>query len=167
MQALRPNEDDVLVLIRWIRGFLPQFIGKRHLEKKCTKMHAYFPKSTIEIAVMTTDPVHYYIPPWSEFKSLIDDALRACPDRPENYNASFVVARLLEEFGKDRKSYHRSMAYIDHFRKLIDYEIREESSKGKLKVVLTVHCEAALAALSQIPEDNSILVRRPSVLKDH
>ena len=150
----QPSEDDVSVLIRGIRGFLLQFIGKRHLEQKCKKMHAHFPKSTIEIAVMTIDPIHCYIPPWSEFKSLIDDALRACPERPENYNASFVVASLLEEFGKDRKSYPRSIAYIDHFRKLIDYEIRGESSKGKLRVALAVHCEAALVALSQFPEES-------------
>ncbi|KAF8336794.1 hypothetical protein F5887DRAFT_985724 [Amanita rubescens] len=149
LEALGPNEDDVSVLVRWIRGFLLQFIGKRHLEQKCTKMHAHFPKSTIEIAVMTTDRVHYSIPQWSEFKSLIDDALQTCPDRPAKYNTSFVVARLLEEFGKKRKTYRRSVAYIDHFRKLIDYESQGESSKPKLTVSLTVHCEAALVALSE------------------
>jgi hypothetical protein len=174
MQVLRPNEDDVWVLMRWIRSFLLQFIGKRHLEHKCTKMHAYFPKSTIEIAVMTTDRVHYSIPPWSAFKSLIDDALRTCPDRPAEYNTDFVVARLLQEFSKDRKSYRRSVAYIDHFRRLIAYESQGESSKPsskpKLTVGLIVHCEAAFVALSEVlreSKDISTLVRRLSVWNDH
>ena len=141
MQAPRPTEDDVEVLLRWARGFLLEFIGKRHLEHKCTKMHAYFPKSSIEVAVMIVDRIHYSIPGWREFKSLIDDALKMHPDLPANYNTDFVVARLGEEFAKNRKGYRRSSFYIDHFRKLIDYE-RQGSSQGKLSVPLTVHCGA-------------------------
>jgi hypothetical protein len=172
MQVLRPNEDDVWVLMRWIRSFLLQFIGKRHLEHKCTEMHAYFPKSMIEIAVMTADRVHYSIPPWSAFKSLIDDALRTCPDRPAEYNTDFVVARLLQEFSKDRKSYRRSVAYIDHFRRLIAYESQGKSTKQKFTLPLIIHCEAALLALYFFPQafgekEISSLVRRLSVLKDH
>ncbi len=160
MQALRPNEDDVEVLLRWARGFLLEFIGKRHLEQICTKMHAYFPKSSIEVAVMIVDRVHYSSPGWREFKSLIGDALKKMhPDLPANYNTDVVVARLGEEFAKNRKGYRRSSFYIDHFRKLIDYE-SQGSSQGKLSVPLTVHCAAALVALSEPfkePKDASMV----------
>ena len=156
MQALPPpSENDVSVLIRWSRGFLLHFIGKRHLEQKCTEMHAYFPKSMVDIAIMTTDRVHYCMPPWSEFESLIDDALRACPARrSENYNTSFVVASLLEEFAKDRghKGYRRSIAVIDLFQRLINYKTIGSSSKGKLTTPLVVHAEAALVVFSLFAE---------------
>jgi hypothetical protein len=159
MQAPRPTEYDVEVVLRWIRGFLLEFIGKRHLEQKSTKMHAYFPKSSIEVAVMIADRVHYSTPGWREFKSLIGDALKIHPDLPANYNTDFVVARLGEEFAKNRKGNRRSIFYIDHFRKLIDHESRG-SSQGKLSVPLIVHCEAALVALSEPfkePKDASMV----------
>jgi hypothetical protein len=173
LQALPRHEDDIEVVIRWIRGFLLQFVGKRHLEQKCTEMHTYFPESSVEIAVMTTDRVHYRIPPWSKFKSLIHDALQACPDRPEDYNTSFVVEMLSQEFAKERQAgYFRSIVYINYFRKLILNEL-DGKAKLTLTVPLVVHCEAALVVLSMFAEafreskDMATLVSRLSVLKDH
>lgn len=150
MQVLQPNEENLQVLIRWIRSFLLQFLGKRHLEQKCTEMHAHFPDSSIEIEVITADRLRYSIPQWSVFKSLINDALQTCPDRPANCSTEYVIKRFEDEVGEDRDGYRRSLAFINLFKELIDYEKRGLSSN--LLVALIIHCEAALVALALFRE---------------
>ncbi len=154
MEALQSstNGGDVEALPRWIRSLLLQFIGKQHVEQACTEMHRYFPTSPVKIAVMTANRLHYSIPEWSEFKAVISDALDACPDLPAECNIDSVVARLKEEFSKSTKGYGKAVAIIDLFRKVLDYEKRGKSLKGKESEPFIIHCEAALIALAEFQE---------------
>jgi hypothetical protein len=117
------------------------------------EIHRDFPTSQVKIAVMTANRLHYSIPDWGKFKDIISDALDACPgDLPAELDVSSVLARLEEEFSKSTKGYGKAAAIIDIFRKVLDYQKRGESLKGKESEPFIIHCEAALIALAEFQD---------------
>lgn len=120
------------------------------MEQACTEMHWHSPTSRVKIQVMTANRLHYEIPKWPEFKTIISEALYACPDAPTYCNIDSVVARLSEEFSKSTRGYGKAGVLIETFRKVLDADRRGKSVR--LTEPFLIHCEAALVTFVEFQE---------------
>lgn len=130
-------------LIRWIRSFVQQFLGKRHLEDKVEQGYKFDKGISIEISVICCDRVKYIVPEWDAFKTHVGDALKKCPGNP--YTSESVVQALIEEFQTEGRKYHTATKYVDFFKELLKRP--PDRAKKIMTLLLGVHCEAFLAAL--------------------
>ena len=79
------------------------------MEQACTEMHWHSPTSPVKIEMMTANRLHYRMPEWHEWKTVIGNVLCTCPNLPPECNVDSIIARLKEEIGKSMKCYSKAI----------------------------------------------------------
>jgi hypothetical protein len=116
--------------VKWARTLVAQVIGRRQLESQADLS----PKFPVKISVLEVNPITYRMPTWSE---LLDVARCALQEGSTNATKIVHVVQALQG--------HVNSSYI--FQTLD--QLKGTTHGAPPCVVISFHCEATMAALSQ------------------
>ena len=135
-----PDTSKTLVSFnRWITIFVAHFLAKRTLEVHSTKIFqnslGSFQKPKFRILAVKSD--EYLVPPWDEFKHVIQEALKGYTEEHVD-NVSSVLQQ------KVREKVDMRVHSVQLFWEIMNGK--------KESVILRMHCEAVFAALLEARE---------------
>lgn len=138
------------MFFRWVRIFVAHFLGKRNLEVYSAQLislsaEGRHPAQRPEIKVLAVSSELYLLPAWEDFKKVIQDALMDTP--------ADDVAKIIEKLHD--KVMSENGLNPDVKRTL--HILRKVLTKEKKTHVLSMHCEAVVAALLESRRHQSAL----------
>lgn len=138
------------MFFRWVRIFVAHFLGKRNLEVYSAQLislsaEGRHPAQRPEIKVLAVSSELYLLPAWEDFKKVIQDALMDTP--------ADDVAKIIEKLHDkviSEKGLNSDVKRTLHI-------LRKVLTKEKKTHVLSMHCEAVVAALLESRRHQSAL----------